>query len=200
MMFIYSVIHSTKQEHYVDQDFELEGKVLCRNFNMVNVLTSRSNNRQHERQAKNLFRVVNAFHGYNAGAPYQFSLGGTPLNEAMVAMNEIIPEFKKRTGVQKLHVINLTDGEGYQIGYGKKVKHYKTDEEIIIRGRLGEGDTVLRDRKTGKTYAFDGNGYYDMTNTFIRQLRDRFPECEFMNIRLINGSDWNRFKRQCVGI
>ena len=189
----------SKRENYYQEDPGLEGQVLCHNFNMVNLLTSKSNNRAHERQAKNLFRLASAFGANGCGGPYDLSLGGTPLSEAMISMNEIIPDFKTRTGAQKVHVINLTDGEGYQIGYGKKVKHYKTDEEIIIRGRLGEGDTVLRDRKTGKTYAFDGNGYYDMTNTFIRQLRDRFPECEFMNIRLINGSDWNRFKRQCVG-
>tara|TARA_B100000287_G_scaffold151163_1_gene142985 strand:+ start:364 stop:2520 length:2157 start_codon:yes stop_codon:yes gene_type:complete len=185
-----------KQENYVDQNFELEGKVLCRNFNMVNVLTSRSNNRQHERQAKNLFRVVNAFHGYNAGAPYQFSLGGTPLNEAMVAMNEIIPEFKKRTGVQKLHVINLTDGEGFPIGYARRVKKYSGDGEMIINGRV-DTHTILRDRQTGHTHKFYSD--YDMTGTFLEQLRTRFPECEFMNIRLIGKNDWRQFKRQCLG-
>ena len=189
----------SKRENYYQEDPGLEGQVLCHNFNMVNLLTSKSNNRAHERQAKNLFRLASAFGANGCGGPYDLSLGGTPLSEAMISMNEIIPDFKTRTGAQKVHVINLTDGEGYQIGYGKKVKHYKTDEEIIIRGRLGEGDTVLRDRKTGRTYAFDGNGYYDMTNTFIRQLRNRFPECEFINIRLINGSDWNRFKRHSLG-
>ncbi len=185
-----------KQENYVDQNFELEGKVLCRNFNMVNVLTSRSNNRQHERQAKNLFRVVNAYHGYNAGAPYQFSLGGTPLNEAMVAMNEIIPQFKKRTGVQKLHVINLTDGEGFPIGYARRVKKYSGDGEMIINGRV-DTHTILRDRQTGHTHKFYSD--YDMTGTFLEQLRTRFPECEFMNIRLIGKNDWRQFKRQCLG-
>ena len=185
-----------RQEQRVEQDWELENKVLCRNFNMVNVLTSRSNNRQHDRQAKNLFRVVNAFHSYNAGAPFQFSLGGTPLNEAMVAMNEIIPQFKKRTGVQKLHVINLTDGEGYPIGYAKRVKKYHEDGEMIINGRV-DNNTVLRDRQTGHNHKFCSE--YDMTGTFVEQLRTRFPECEFMNIRLIGKNDWRMFKRQCLG-
>ncbi len=185
-----------RQESYVDQDWELEGKVLCRNFNMVNVLTSKSNNRQHERQAKNLFRVVNAFHSYNAGAPHQFSLGGTPLNEAMVAMNEIIPQFKKRTGVQKLHVINLTDGEGFPIGYARRVKKYHEDGEMLINGRV-DRCTVLRDRQTGHTHKFSSD--HDMTGTFVEQLRTRFPECEFMNIRLIGKNDWRMFKRQCLG-
>ncbi len=196
---VYSFTDSySKRDQRFNEDLSMENKVICHNFNMVNLLTSRSNNRAHERQCKNLYRLACAFHQGGVGGPYDMSLGGTPLSEAMVALNEIIPEFKSRTGAQKVHVINLTDGEGYQIGYGKKVKHYRTGEEVVINGRLGEGDTVLRDRQTGKTYAFEG-GHYDMTNTFIRQLRDRFPECEFMNIRLINGSDWNRFKRLCLG-
>ena len=30
-------------------------------------------------------------------------------------------------------------------------------------------------------------------------LRNRFPECSFMNIRLCNSGDWGRFKRECLG-
>jgi len=185
-----------KQEHYIHEDASAEGKIVCHNFNMVNVLTSSANNRKHDRQAKNLFRLASAFAGGGAGGPYQLQLGGTPLNEAMVAMNDIIPAFQKRTGSQKVHVMNLTDGEGYPVGYGKKVNHYRTGEATVIRGRI-DHNTFLRDRVTGQSHQFlDG---YDQTNTFITQLRNRFPQCEIMNIRLLNGNEWNRFKRQCLG-
>ena len=30
-------------------------------------------------------------------------------------------------------------------------------------------------------------------------LRNRFPECSFMNIRLCTGGEWSRFKRECLG-
>ncbi len=40
---------------------------------------------------------------------------------------------------------------------------------------------------------------YNQTDTFIYQLRDRFPQCEFMNIRLVSGNEWYRFKRACLG-
>jgi Mg-chelatase subunit ChlD len=37
-------------------------------------------------------------------------LGGTPLNDAIIAMMEIVPKFKRDTGVQKVNTIFLTDG------------------------------------------------------------------------------------------
>ena len=35
-------------------------------------------------------------------------------------MNDIIPEFKTRTGAQKVHVVCLTDGDGNPLRAGKK--------------------------------------------------------------------------------
>jgi hypothetical protein len=125
-------------------------------------------------------------------------LGGTPLDESMIAMNEIIPAFKKKTGAQKVHVVNLTDGEGYGISYGQTITTgYNSDEQHVVARRIGSR-TRLRDRQTGQTYQFDDDNY-GHTKTFVTLLRNRFPECSFMNIRLCNGGDWSRFKRECLG-
>ena len=187
-----------KDEHKYHEDPSTEGKVILRDFRMLNVLSSASNNRSHDKQAHNLFRLASSFRGYfSCGVPYKMNLGGTPLNEATISLNHIIPSFKKRTGAQKVHVINLTDGEGYSIRYGKKVVS-QYDGEVSVISRHCNTQTILRDRQTGKQYKFNPDRY-DQTDTFIYQLRDRFPECEFMNIRLITGNDWYRFKRSCLG-
>ena len=48
---------------------------------------------------------------YDKVAPPGFlNLGGTPLNDAIIAMMEIVPKFKAETGVQKVNTIFLTDG------------------------------------------------------------------------------------------
>ena len=180
------------------EDFDNSGKVILRNFSMLNVLSSESNNRKHDRQALNFFRLANAFNrDWTCGAPLSMALSGTPLNEAVVSLNQILPEFKKRTGAQKVHVINLTDGEGFPLRYGKKSISTYTGEERVI-GRNCNPQSILRDRKTGRQYSFSYD-HYGQTDTFIYQLRDRFPECEFMNIRLCSGGEWNRFKRACLG-
>ena len=63
---------------------------------------------------------------------------------------------------------------------------------------MGQG-YFLRDRKTGKMYAFEGGYYYSQTNQFVHYLRDRFPECSIMNIRLLASGEWHRFKQSCLG-
>ena len=165
---------------------------------MVNLLTSKSNNRTHAKQAKNLYRIAASFANRSGGVPHKMGLGGTPLDESMIAMNEIIPAFKKKTGVQKVHVVNLTDGEGYGISYGQTITTgYNSDEQHVVARRIGSL-TRLRDRQTGQTYEFDDDNY-GHTKTFVTLLRNRFPECSFMNIRLCTGGDWSRFKRECLG-
>ena len=187
-----------KDQHKYHEDPSTEGKVILRDFRMLNVLTSSSNNRSHDKQAHNLFRLASSFRGYySCGIPHGLNLGGTPLNEATVALNHIIPEFQKRTGSQKVHVINLTDGEGFTLKFGKKVVS-QYDGSVSFIGRNCNASTRLRDRQTGKQYSFT-NDQYNQTDTFIYQLRDRFPQCEFMNIRLVAGNDWYRFKRGCLG-
>ena len=182
--------HSTS---YHDLCGQIEGHVILDNFNMLNVLTSKSNNRQHDRQAQNLFRIAYTicYRSY-IGIPYTMNMGGTPLNESLIAMNELIPAFKKRTGAQKIHVVCLTDGDGHPLRAGRKL------HDDVYASHMGQG-YFLRDRKTGKMYAFEGGYYYSQTNQFVHYLRDRFPECSIMNIRLLASGEWHRFKQSCLG-
>jgi len=190
--------YETSDRYAYKEDPKFKNKVICRNFNMVNLLTSKTNNRTHAKQAKNLYRIAASFCNRSGGVPHKMGLGGTPLDESMIAMNEIIPAFKKKTGAQKVHVVNLTDGEGYGISYGQTITTgYNSDEQHVVARRIGSR-TRLRDRQTGQTYQFDDDNY-GHTKTFVTLLRNRFPECSFMNIRLCNGGDWSRFKRECLG-
>ena len=189
--------YETSDRYAYKEDPKFKNKVICRNFNMVNLLTSKSNNRTHAKQAKNLYRIAASFCNRSGGVPQKMGLGGTPLDESMIAMNEIIPAFKKKTGAQKVHVVNLTDGEGYGISYGQMLASDYSDEQHVVARRIGSR-TRLRDRQTGQTYQFDDDNY-GHTKTFVTLLRNRFPECSFMNIRLCNGGDWSRFKRECLG-
>ena len=188
--------HYVRSDYYVRFDAEnpnnKNGQLCVDSFNMVNILSSRTNNRVHQKQIKNLFvTTCTLVMGY-IGCPHEFSLGGTPLNEAMVMMNNIIPEFKARNKVDKVHCITLTDGEGAPMCYQKEVKHYTQEGMTFIRRRAST-NCYLRDRKTGKNYEFGVS--YNQTPTFLNQLKDRFPECEFMNIRLLSSGEWGRYKR-----
>ena len=48
--------------------------------------------------------------GDNFNCPSEYYLGSTPLNQAIVALNEMIPIFKNKNKIEKMSVITLTDG------------------------------------------------------------------------------------------
>ena len=184
--------------HDVAKESLINGKVILDNFNMLNVLSSRTNKRVADKQQQNLFRLASSIVHYGSAAvPRKMGLGGTPLNESLLSMNEIIPEFKTRTGAQKVHVVCLTDGDGHPLRSGRKYVDRDGSEEIFA-AHMGAG-FILRDRKTGKMYKFSSDYYSGQTKQFVAYLRDRFPECSFMNIRLLGSGEWHRFKIDCFG-
>ena len=183
--------------HDVADESLIDGKVILDNFNMINVLTSGVNNRKHDHQALNLFRLAYSIsNSYGrCMTPYQLFMGGTPLNESLIAINELIPTFKKRTGAQKIHVVCLTDGDGSSLRCGKKYVD-RDGTESMFASHMGAGH-ILRDRKTGRMYSFEGGYYHSQTKQFVTWLRDRHPDCSFMNIRLLSQGEWHRFKSDC---
>ena len=97
---------------------------------MVNFLSSSTKNSQLEKQMLNIFRLATSmdhvgrqnYYGYPYQYPTRLSLSGTPLNEALVSLNSIIPDFKKRTKVEKIQCITLTDGDAHPLRYRAMVK------------------------------------------------------------------------------
>ena len=157
----------------------------------MNFVSSRSNAREYERQCKNLFREVATYRSYHG---YQHTIGvglsGTPLNEAIIMLNYLIPEFKQKNDLQKVNVCILSDGESCAIGYGHEI-YLDHKDEYTVRPRRIDYYQVLRDRKTGRTYPqFD---YDNVTNTFLQQVRDRFPEVNLIGFRILAGSQLSSF-------
>ena len=47
--------------------------------------------------------------------PRGFQLSSTPLNDTIICAMDLIPQFKKNAGVQKMHTVVLTDGASNSI-------------------------------------------------------------------------------------
>ena len=176
-------------------DFNLEADKLWihPDFALLELLRSDTNNSTHERQVRSLYRVAYAMDRGKYPRftiPRKFALSGTPLNECVLGMFDIAPMVKKETKCQKLHIINLTDGEGNPMYCSKKVS-YRDGETHILRRPI-HNHCVLRDRKCGKTYKFHESAYRQ-TETYVQNFRDRFPEIEIISIRLLPARDWKRF-------
>jgi len=164
-------------------------------FNMLNILSSRSNNREYENQCKNIWRITYAYDNHRTGSyqiPEGMNLSGTPLNEAIVMLNYILPKFKKDNDLQKVNAVILTDGEACCSAYGRESDNERTGEVRTYASKIGYGN-ALRDRKTGIVYKPLTNSYTQVTNQLLQQVRDRNPEVNVLGFRIMSGSRLQEF-------
>tara|TARA_B100001093_G_scaffold354545_1_gene339046 strand:- start:394 stop:2613 length:2220 start_codon:yes stop_codon:yes gene_type:complete len=172
-------------------------------FAMVEFVTSDSKKGDLERQMMNLWRLSSSMMGYRSWGntchyqtPRRLALSGTPLNEALVSLNQLIPEFQKKTGVQKVQCVTLTDGEAHPLQFNKwfKSSHEGFADYMGTRSTMS-GKVYIRDRKVGKTYSCR-NDHHELTSALLQQLRGRFPEVNFIGIRVMDSRDANSFIRR----
>jgi len=162
-------------------------------FTMMNILTSKVSGKELERQLKNIWRTVSGFYGANQFSyPRRLSLSGTPLNEALISLHKILPQFKKEYSLEKVQCIVLTDGEANSIPYHVMVERSWEDEPRMGCRSVNNHYCSLRDRKLGKTYNF-GYSWWEFTDTLIRNLKDRFSDTNFIGIRVLSKRDGKHF-------
>ena len=183
----------TNDEYWRTQGCE-KGKVFFGKglFHMMNFVSSRSNSKEYERMCLNLFREA-YYYQYHVmyRATFGIGLSGTPLNESIMLLNYMIPEFKKQNGIQKVNVCILTDGEACMSSYGRE--HYSDHrDEYYVRPRRMDYNVILRDRTTGHVYSVT-DGYAELTNVFISQVRHRNPDVNIIGFRIMSGSNLSSF-------
>jgi hypothetical protein len=164
-------------------------------FALMNLLTSKVSGKELEHQMLNVWRLSICFRdSYRAQYTYsnRLALSGTPLNEALMSLHQILPKFQRENKLQKVQCIVLTDGEANYPPYHVEIKRgYDSDSYIGARG-INPDKTFLRDRKLGITYKFD-YGYHQFTEVLLRNLKDKFPSVNFIGIRVLEGRNANRF-------
>ena len=181
-------------DEYFEKNGCAEGKIFLQKnmFHLMNFVSSRSNSKDYERMCLNLYREAYIF---VYAASYQSTIGiglsGTPLNEGIIMLNYIIPQFKKQNDLQKVNVCVLSDGEACQSSYGRELYNDHKDE-FYVRPRRLDYRSVLRDRTTGHVYAMN-DSWSEMTNIFIQQLRDRNPGVNVLGFRIMSSGGLSNF-------
>ena len=187
--------YSTKN-HYERKEYLLS---VDDSFAMMNIFTSRVNGKVMEQQMKNIFRIAHyyASYAYNIYTiPERLQLSGTPLNEAIVALHQILPEFQKETKLQKVHCVILTDGEANHLNYHRLVHRHWDPEPVMGTSHMRLG-VHIRDRKLGTTYRVTGS-WSNFTKIMLNNLKDKFPSMNVVGIRILGGRDANAFiKEHC---
>ena len=179
-------------------------------FSLMNIFTSKTRARDLDDQMRNIFRICRKFnrnewcYSYddiisgvqrdNFDVPIGMRLSGTPLNEAMICLHKILPQFKKENNVEKVQCVVLTDGEAYSPRYHVEVERPWEDEPFLGINHISF-DAFLRDRKTGNNYKID-NPYQQMTDVLIKNLRDNFTNTNFIGIRIMPNRDAGSFLRR----
>jgi hypothetical protein len=108
-----------------------------------------------------------------------------------------LPKFQKENKLQKVQCVILTDGESQGIKYHREVKRHWEEDPYIGTSHIGSG-SFLRDRKTGTTYSLDCE-WYQITDVFLRNLRDKFTDINFIGIRVLESRDAGIFIRRYCG-
>ena len=101
-------------------DYKKGDMVLGNHFRLVNLFSSRMRTRELTNAYRNALLLAHAFDTrYNYyysrsytyyGMPCNFSLGGTPLDDTIIASKSVIEEFKMKTRAQIVNAVFLTDG------------------------------------------------------------------------------------------
>ena len=173
-------------------------------FSLMNLFTHRTSGRDLELQMINIFRIATQFSarnsyysGYVYSYPNNLSLSGTPLNETLVSLHKIIPQFKSENDIQKVQCVILTDGEANPLKYYKEFPSRKSPEGEPYIGLNSPyyNEVTIRDRKVGKTYSLNGD-YSKFTDVMLENLRDRFPNTNFIGIRVLESRDAANFIRR----
>ena len=156
-----------KQEFYSSEG--LLGNAVNGDFALLEFFSNKMSNVEFNLMVRRLFntRYLNYCNGY--------SMGGTPLNEALSYMVDYLPKFMRSHGVEKMSLITLTDGEGGSLitSDGRYL-----DNDRYINGVDGSYKKVkiknfLKDPKTKKDYLVDRNGT-TQTEAILRLIKDRY--------------------------
>ena len=181
-------------------------------FSLMNFFSSKVNAKTLDDQLKNIWRVTSSIMGYgyhashsgyanryNFRTPLGLNLSGTPLNETLVALHQILPKFKKENKLQKVQCVILTDGEAQPLRYHKEVQRQWEDEPYLGTSYFSS-NVFLRDRSIGKTYSFSKMVQYsDMTDILLENLKDKFQDINFVGIRILESRDAGQFVRRYTG-
>lgn len=166
-------------------------------FHLLNFVSSKVSSKDFEKNVLNLWRLAYAADRYSYSGyslPAGLDLSGTPLNESIMCLHKIIPQFKNQNKLQKVNVVILTDGDANGCNYDVKldIPGYHGDYNGIGRCSI---NAALRDRKTGHVYR---PSTYDslmnnLTTILLENVKHNFPEVNLIGFRILSGYEFNTF-------
>src|SRR6056300_1737726 len=126
--------------------------------------------------------------------PHNYYLGTTPLNQALIAFEKMIPMFKNKNKIEKMSLITLTDG-------GANFSFSSTSGDGGTEVPSGHDKPVIKVGKKQYTVADEGRYYSSdiYTGLLLDIIRQRhgISTIGFYVTKRLRGYDVERFARNC---
>ena len=185
---VYAGNGSYRSKYTIDVDeaksFKAGDIALHNHFRLLNIFSSNMSLSDEMSMMHILWMYAARFAGYRdwneKGYPYtppeSLSLGGTPLNDAIIATMDLVPQFKKDTGVQKVNTIFLTDGASNKLDgiYDYRLitdgERKGTHEKILNEVISYRTKTVITDPVMNKTIEIE---LKSLTSGLLQLLKNR---------------------------
>ena len=116
------------------------------------------------------------YEGYVIPISTDYHLTSTPLNEALIMCNKIIPLFQSKYQVEKLSFITLTDGEANSDMATYNADNTKENGKILVNGY--DTQTIIKDGKKRYTtpHSYDRYSSYriGLTTSLLKMIKDKY--------------------------
>lgn len=144
------------------------GDLILQNIALLNILSSRMSGSELNFAGSALLSRL-----WDTGYYDKLRLGGTPLNETIVAAMDLIPKFQKKYKLQVVNTVFLTDGEGHSL----------TNLYDDTKGRKRSYHIVLRDPVTSAYMKYNVQGV-NTSKAFLFLLKQR-TGCNVVGFRIV---------------
>ena len=171
---------------------------IASDFKLFEFFSSRQNAKSLEKSMQLVYTQVFAMGGWRLSHYSPYTLGGTPLAEAVYCTRKIVNSIKRVERVSKVNVICLTDGEANPMSYvhqfpddhSYRAGEYRYQYLCHTRGKV----FFLRDPKTGYTRRISNQPYVTTKEivSFYREITDY----NWVGIRLCAKGDLTKLVRE----
>ena len=192
-------------------------------FKLVNCLSHRMKKNEFEESLLYLFHMAKDYdqrwgrrdqadypEGQNYHIPDKYYLGNTPLNEALLVMQNLIPEFQRKYKVEKLTFITLTDGGANSFRHNQiipipdkptkaideyEIKEAKLKNKNYLKKSIDYSSKIVIEHKNKKIILTDGWHGNTMTDTLLDMIKKDYNPTivGFYIVKRIRRWDMDRF-------
>jgi hypothetical protein len=155
------------------------GDIMMKPYKLLNIFSSRMSAIEFLYAANVMVEVSTARYSYCR----LFSMGGTPLNEAVISAMKIVPEFQKKYKLQIVNTVFLTDGEGHRLSnvYAEKFEYdWNQRKTLILRDPVTKHQEIVEDWSCQKN-----------TAAYIKLLKAR-TNCNILGFYVLSGREFGR--------